>query len=78
MFRKTNKSTTVAVVLMASASALKFRPPEGSVPWHEAATLPIWTDANINDDHKVDYFVPNFGADSETKGERANLEIAEE
>lgn len=78
MLRKTGKSTTVIACLMAQTGALKFRPPEGSVPWTEKATRPIWTNPEEYEDHPVNYFVPHFGTDTDMKSTTSNIEKAEE
>ena len=63
---------------MAQTSALKFRPPEGSVPWHEAADRPVFTDPGKLGTYPVNYFVPNFGEDEDMKTTVSNAAIAEE
>lgn len=55
---------------MAQSSAIKFRPPEGSVPWHEAAKKPEVTDPK---DHDINYFIPNFGGDGEIASSLKNM-----
>ena len=60
----------VVSALLESTSAIKFRPPEGTVPWHEEAKLPEWKDPK---DHDIDYFVPNFGMDTEIAASLKNM-----
>jgi hypothetical protein len=56
------KSIVVAALFSASASAIKFRPPVGSVPWTVPLTVPEF---ETHSDHPVNYFVPDFGVDQE-------------
>ena len=37
----------------------KFRPLEGTVPWHKDVSQATW----VKPDWNVDYYVPNFGVD---------------
>jgi hypothetical protein len=55
--------------------AIKYRPYPGSVPWGGDADKPEWEDPK---DHKVNYFVPNFGKDSDIKTSFKNMATAEE
>ena len=58
----------------AKASKLTFRPPQGSVPWHNAASLSSW----VKPDWNVDYFVPNFGVDKDIRSTLKHTKQAEE
>jgi len=40
---------------------MKFRPLEGTVPWHKDITDPTWS----TPDWPVGYFVPDFGKDQD-------------
>jgi hypothetical protein len=51
----------IAALFATGASAIKFRPPEGSVPWHLPLTVPEFEQP----DHPVNYPVPDFGVDHE-------------
>jgi len=61
------KKTTVGCVALSylstdvEAAKVKFRPPDGSVPWHSAASSNSWNEPTW----KVNYFVPQFGMDNE-------------
>ena len=59
----------------SQAVAIKYRPYPGSVPWGGDADKPEWEDPQ---DHKVNYFVPNFGQDSDIKSSFKNMAKAEE
>merc|ERR1712238_429335 len=63
MFKSTSCMAAIAVST-ASAVKLGYRPYPGSVPWGDSATLPEWVAPK---DHPVNYFVPNFGTDSDIK-----------
>ena len=60
-----------AVVLKSEAA---FRPPEGTVPWHEAAETPD----QPRDGYPRNYFVPNFGEDKEITDSKKHMAMAEE
>jgi len=72
--RKTSSGLVVAALLQSSTYAIKFRPIAGTVPWHEDIKKPEWVDPQ---DHKIDYFVPNFGMDSDIKASLKNTDQAE-
>jgi hypothetical protein len=55
------QTIVLAALFSASASAIKFRPPVGSVPWTVPLTIPEFE----SPDHPVNYFVPDFGVDQE-------------
>jgi len=59
----------------SQAVAIKYRPYPGSVPWGGDADKPEWEDPQ---DHKVNYFVPDFGKDSDIKSSFKNMAKAEE
>lgn len=65
----------VLALFTSQAVAIKYRPPAGTVPWGSDATLPEWRDPQ---DHKVNYFIPNFGEDSDIKASKKNMAAAEE
>lgn len=75
MLRKSTKATVAVALLMAQSSAIKFRPPPGTVPWKKKIELPEHIDPQ---DHELDYFVPNFGADDDVISTKKNLAAAEE
>merc|ERR1719454_2632582 len=58
------KSFVLAALFATSTSAvsLKYRPPEGSVPWTKPLTVPNF---EVVKTHPVDYFVPDFGVDTD-------------
>lgn len=72
---KSKQSMAVLALFTSQAVAIKYRPPAGTVPWGSAATLPEWKDPQ---DHKVNYFIPNFGEDAEISTSKKNLAVAEE
>lgn len=74
MFKTTSCMAAMAVST-ASAVKMTYRPYAGSVPWGGPATKPEWEDPQ---DHKVNYFVPNFGTDSDIKSTFKNTKAAEE
>ena len=63
MFKTTSCMAAMAIST-AEAVKMTYRPYAGTVPWGSAATLPEWVDPQ---DHPVNYFVPNFGVDSDIK-----------
>jgi hypothetical protein len=67
----------MATMAVSTASAVKlaYRPYPGTVPWGGAATLPEWVDPQ---DHPVNYFVPNFGTDTDIKSTFTHTAAAEE
>ena len=58
----------------SQAVAIKYRPYPGSVPWGGDADKPEWEDPQ---DHKVNYFVPNFGLDHDILDSQQNLKEME-
>ena len=66
----------MAAMAVSTVTAVKmgYRPYPGTVPWGGAATKPEWEDPQ---DHKVNYFVPNFGVDSDIKTTFKNTADAE-
>ena len=50
-----------AILLVASANAIQYRPYPGTAPWYKEATESTW----ITPDWEVDYKVPNFGPDTD-------------
>ena len=75
MMKKSMKMSLAVACLVGESAAIKFRPPEGSVPWHEEAKKPEFTHP---EDHDIDYFVPNFGEDNEITTSKKNMAKAEE
>ena len=65
----------VLALLFSTTQAInhKYRPPTGSVPWHDAATRPTWD----TPDYPVNYYVPNFGMDHNILASMNSLKIAE-
>jgi len=61
---------TVAAVKLDSL----YRPPDAAQPWHEGPKWPEWVDPT---DHKVNYFVPNFGVDRDIGSSLKHTEDAE-
>ena len=61
------------ILFVSSSTAISYRPPEGSNPWHNAASESTWN----KPDWEVDYFVPNFGMDTDIKTTQANLKATE-
>ena len=61
-------SSTSAVTLTSS-----YRPPDGTVPWHKEAEKPD----QERDGYPRNYFVPNFGEDSEVVSTLKSMEQAE-
>ena len=55
------KYFAIIALFVSESSAIKYRPTEGSVPWHVEQTGPTWRDPSW----PVNYVVPNFGKDSE-------------
>ena len=58
--------------------SLAYRPPEGTVPWHKAATLPTWSDQDNNGDfgYPRNYYIPNFGKDRDVLDVEQSLKEA--
>ena len=54
----------IVALFSASTSAVKisYRPPDGSVPWHLPISVPDFEEVGS---HPVNYFVPDFGVDSD-------------
>lgn len=63
----------VLTFLSGDAQAVKFRPIEGTNPWHKPAKASKWVDP----DWPVNYFVPNFGVDKEIATSQKHLAEAE-
>ena len=62
------------VLLFGDAQSLKYRPPEGTVPWHNSTSSePSWS----KPDWKVDYVVPNFGPDHDIAATHKNIADSE-
>lgn len=51
----------------------KYRPPAGATPWYKEASV----GELVNPEYPVDYFVPDFGVDSDIKLSQDNTEAAE-
>ena len=66
---------SIAITLfVAASSAISFRPPPGSNPWHKDAK-----DYEVNKpEFEMDYFVPNFGPDPDIQTTQSNMKAAEE
>jgi len=60
MFKSVPISLATIALLSSEVNAKRasFRPPSGTVPWHSAASTTSWDKPTW----KVDYVVPNFGA----------------
>ena len=56
-----------------SAVQIKYRPPNGTVPWTGVATRPTWD----TPDYPVNYYIPNFGVDHSILASMNSLRIAE-
>ena len=61
------------ILFVSSSTAISYRPPAGSNPWHNSASESTWN----KPDWEVDYFVPNFGKDSDILTSDANLKATE-
>ena len=59
--------------LVISASAIAFRPIEGTVPWSAKIEKPTWS----NPDWPVGYKVPDFGVDKDIIDARQNIASTE-
>ena len=70
----------IAALTISCASAIKYRPPVGSVPWHKAndeISVASW----VNPDKKeypTNYFVPDFGVDFDIADTQKHQAQAEE
>ena len=75
MFKKTSMGVAALTFLSSDCKATKinYRPPEGATPWHKAATHSSWDEPTW----KVDYFVPNFGRDSDVADSLNHLNEAQ-
>jgi hypothetical protein len=62
-----------ALTTQVRAVKQKYRPPEGTVPWYKEASV----GELVNPEYPHDYFVPDFGVDSDIKLSQANTEAAE-
>ena len=69
------KTSLVVVALLGAVTSVKiaYRPPEGSVPWHQPASRPTWD----TPDYPINYYVPNFGVDHNILTTMNSLKIAE-
>lgn len=63
MFKKSATGLVALTYLSGDVQAIKsrFRPIAGSVPWHKAITDTTWN----TPDWPVNYFVPDFGVDTD-------------
>ena len=59
---QTKQFVLAALFSSTSAVSLSYRPPEGSVPWTKPLTVPNFEDVKT---HPVNYFVPDFGVDTD-------------
>ena len=66
------KSITLGLfaILATESSAIKFRPTEGSTPWHKQETGSTWLEPKW----PVNYVVPQFGVDHDIKDSLAHSE----
>jgi len=66
----------MGVVALSSVECAKlaFRPPEGSVPWHGDASSSSWNEPTW----KVNYFVPQFGMDTDVQSSLDNVSATED
>ena len=62
-----------SLLLLSSASAIKFRPPAGSNPWHKDVSEGTW----FKPDWDINYFVPDFGVDPEIIATQEHTKLAE-
>ena len=53
---------------------IKFRPLPGTAPWDKPSSNSTWADPK---DYKIDYFVPDFGMDTEIQSSLSNTKEAE-
>jgi len=64
----------VLSILFGDAQTVRFRPPEGSVPWHNTTVSePTWS----KPDWDVNYFVPDFGPDQDVIDTKKDIQVAE-
>ena len=65
----------IIALLVSSGSAIqiKYRPPDGTVPWTNGASRPTWD----TPDYPVNYYIPNFGVDHNILTTLNSLKIAE-
>ena len=57
----------------AKAIKTKYRPPQGSNPWHKEVKSNTW----VAPDWDVNYFVPNFGVDNDVANTQQHLAATE-
>ena len=68
-----NNTLSFAVLALLSytqAAKLSYRPPSGSTPWHQE-DFPL--NKVLQPDYPINYYVPNFGVDTEIKTHFKNL-----
>lgn len=73
MFKSAPIGLAALTFLSGDAQAVKYRPIPGTGPWHKLASHSTWE----KPDWPVNYFVPNFGQDSDVNTTQAHLEAAE-
>jgi len=75
MFKKSATGLVVLTYLSGEVKAIKnrYRPIDGTVPWHKGITDPTWT----TPDWPVDYVVPTYGNDPDMSNVKRSLKGAE-
>jgi len=75
MFKKSASGLVALTYLSGDVLAIKskFRPPEGTVPWHKEISTPTWE----KPDWDVNYFVPNFGSDQDMIDTKRDIKVSE-
>lgn len=73
MFKQKIAGAVTLAALATNVKAAKYRPIEGTQPWHKPASL----GEIVDPEHKINYFIPNFGQDTEIRQSLANTDLAE-
>jgi len=73
MFKKSTVGIAALTFLSGDAQATKYRPIQGSNPWHKEASLTTV----VKPEWKINYFVPNFGVDKDILTSESNQNFAE-
>ena len=76
MFKKSSIGLVALSVLSEDVKAGKasMRPYAGTAPWYKEASHATW----VKPDWDVDYFVPNFGVDTDIIATANHMHAAEE
>ena len=74
MFKKSTAGIAALTFLSGDAKAVKYRPIQGTGPWHPKEHLTTIDDP----EHPINYFVPNFGTDRDIVTAQRNLQNAEQ